>query len=942
MKLFNKNKRYALIALAVSGLYGCGGAKDAEPNNIPVNIQSTSADIAGSAVKGTLSNALVSVSQLNGAAITMGGSDRTGNDGKIHFTVQAKQGFGINAMFKVEITADEQSSMVCDAIACAGVAMGGQLSGAPLTGSKFTTLTYVQVPYASSHNGVADASFHANALTTMAAGLVAKEVAAGRNVSVRPLYELALADNSQILLRALGVNSKANVFSAELVSAETYANFVTGESCNEAQQCVDTLPNNDIIKLSLLNAAFAHISTEESFNALMAEVVDAVTLAQQGDVSVLTPLRERLLASINAVPYLPQLALKAEDVIDVSLAFLQSSTSSGPVKEISTAENMASAVITGRNRISDAEAESMVFDGNLNTKWLDHNDWKGAPSVADPSWLQVQFAEPQAVNSIFITSANDAPARDPENFQILASNDGQQWVTLASFIGETFDERFERKEFRFVNGLEFTYYRLNITKNKGDDTLMQIAEVAFVGPIYTSADHTAMVTSANVTARNRIGDAESELMAFDQDVNTKWLDHNDWKGAPSAADPSWLQIDLLEPQAVDTLVLTSANDAPARDPENFNLQASHDGTNWLTLSEWIGESFDERFLRRQFSVANTLAFRFYKLNITKNKGDDTLMQLAEISLVGPKLPDLNHAQTAGVQITARNAIGDAEAAVMAFDGNYDTKWLDHNDWKGAPSVAAPSWVKLQFATPVAINKLALVSANDAEARDPENFNIEASNDGENWVRLASWLGEGFEQRFERRLFPFSNDLGFYYYRLNITKNKGDDTLMQIAEIELIGPQYVSVNHAMAAGVAFSARNQIGAAEAAEMAFDNDINTKWLDHNDWKGAPTEENPSWVQIDLPKAQIVSSIAITSANDAPARDPENFYFEGSNDGGVSWTRIGSWIGESFDSRFERKLFEMGNGFAFSSYRLSISKNKGDDTPMQIAEIELIGPEL
>ncbi|CAM5180188.1 hypothetical protein [Alishewanella longhuensis] len=175
MKLFNKNKRYALIALAVSGLYGCGGAKDAEPNNIPVNIQSTSADIAGSAVKGTLSNALVSVSQLNGAAITMGGSDRTGNDGKIHFTVQAKQGFGINAMFKVEITADEQSSMVCDAIACAGVAMGGQLSGAPLTGSKFTTLTYVQVPYASSHNGVADASFHANALTTMAAGLVAKE-----------------------------------------------------------------------------------------------------------------------------------------------------------------------------------------------------------------------------------------------------------------------------------------------------------------------------------------------------------------------------------------------------------------------------------------------------------------------------------------------------------------------------------------------------------------------------------------------------------------------------------------------------------------------------------------------------------------------------------------------------------------------------------------------
>ncbi|MDX3774213.1 discoidin domain-containing protein [Chromatiaceae bacterium AAb-1] len=962
MKQFNNNILYALMALAMAGLYGCGGADDADPAAIPATIQFTSADISGSAVKGTLSNALVSVSQLNGAEITMDAGDRTGTDGKISFTVQAQQGFGINAMLKIEVTADDGSSMVCDAINCAGTDIGGLLSGAPLTGSKFTTLTYVQVPYASSSDGVADASFQANALTTMAAELVAKDVAGGRNVSVRPLYEMALADNSQTLLRALGISSKANIFSSELVSAESYDNFVTGESCEDVpvldtdsnpvvdtegnpvteQQCRDTLVSNDIIKLSLANAAFAHLGEDESFNGLMADMVNAVAVAQQGDVTVLTPWRERMLASISSVPYLAQLALSAEDVINLSLPFLQMATSSGPVREVTTQANLATAIVTGRNRISDEEAERMVFDGDVNTKWLDHNDLKGAPSVADPSWLQVQFAEPQAVSSLFITSADDAPARDPENFQLLASNDGENWITLAEFIGETFDERSERKEFRFVNGLEFTYYRLNITKNKGDDTLMQIAELAFVGPIYTSADHTGPVGSAIITARNRIGDAEAETMAFDKDVNTKWLDHNDWKGAPSVEDPSWVQVDLAVPQAVDTLVLISADDAPARDPENFNLQASNDGSNWITLSEWIGESFEQRLQRRQFSVTNTLAFSSYKLNITKNKGDDTLMQIAEIGLVGPKLPDLNHAQMAGVVITARNAIGDAEAGTMAFDGNVNTKWLDHNDWKGAPSETEPSWVQVQFPVAVAVNKLGLVSANDAEARDPENFTIEASSDGEYWVRLGSWLGESFEQRLQRRVFPFSNDLGFSYYRLNITKNKGDDTLMQIAEIELIGPQYVSVDHSAAPGVGFSARNRIGDAEAESMAFDDDINTKWLDHNDWKGAPSVDDPSWVQIDLPQPKIVSSIAITSADDAPARDPENFNVEGSNDGGVSWTRIGSWIGESFDNRFERKLFEMGNGFAFSSYRINITKNKGDDTLMQIAEIELIGPQL
>ncbi len=964
MNRFHKNKLYAVVVLALGTLYGCGGgAGEVEPDDVPVVLDFTYADIKGSAVKGTLSNAAVSVSQLNGAPLTMQAADRTDASGNISFTVQSKEGFGLNSMFKVVVSADDQTSMICDAASCAGVALGGSLKGTGLSGTQFSTLTYVAVPFANASDSTADATFQATALTTMATDLVAADVAGGRNVSVRQLYEMALADHSQTLLKALGVSAKANVFQTKLVSAEAYENFVTGEDCEDVAKvdadgnpvldaqgqpvleevCTDVLVSTDIIKLSLLNAAFAHITEGETLNGLMNEVVAAIAIANEGDVTVLTPLRERMLASVSTVPYLAKLSMTAEDIVDLTLAFVEETGSSAPVKEVTTPATVASAIITTRNAISDAEAGAMVFDGNVETKWLDHNNWKGAPSVLDPSWLQLQFAQPQAVSSVFITSANDSPARDPENFNIQASNDGVTWVTLAEFIGETFDERFERKEFRFSNGLEFTYYRLNITKNKGDDTLMQIAEVSFVGPIYTSADHTDPLGTATVTARNYIGEAEAPAMAFDNDTSTKWLDHNNWKGAPTAADPSWVTVVLPEAKAVDTLVLTSANDADARDPENFELQASSDGgVTWKSLASWVGESFDSRLQRRQFSVGNTLAFDTYRLNISKNKGDDTLMQIAEIGLVGPKLADLNHGLTAGVVVTERNAISDAEAGAMAFDGKTDTKWLDHNDWKGAPTEAAPSWVQAQFPAPVTVNKLAMISANDADARDPQNFNIEASNDGVSWIKLASWVGEGFEQRFERKVFSFSNQLAFSYYRVNISKNKGDDTLMQVAEIELIGPQYKSVDHSSIAGVVVSARNRIGEAEAEGKAFDDDVATKWLDHNEWKGAPTEANPSWIQLDLPAAKIVSSIAITSAGDADSRDPENFNIEGSNDGGTTWTRIGNWVGESWDNRAERKLFEMGNGFAFTTYRINITKNKGDDTLMQIAEIELIGPEL
>ena len=66
MKQFKINMMYGVVALALTSLYGCGGAGEADPANIPVTLDTTAADISGSAVKGTLRNAKVTVSQLNG------------------------------------------------------------------------------------------------------------------------------------------------------------------------------------------------------------------------------------------------------------------------------------------------------------------------------------------------------------------------------------------------------------------------------------------------------------------------------------------------------------------------------------------------------------------------------------------------------------------------------------------------------------------------------------------------------------------------------------------------------------------------------------------------------------------------------------------------------------------------------------------------------------
>jgi len=953
----------ASTAMILGSLSGCGGSSDPDPQNIPKVIKTTYAEISGNTVKGTFENAQVSFKQLNGTNLTIKSAAKTDDAGHVFVEVAGDTGYGLDGIVKVMVTANADSLMVCDAMQCGDVKMGSMVGGEALNGTTLTSLTHLNVAYGSRVDGQADATFVANVFTTFATQLIERDIAQGRNVTSVQLLEIAQAEYSTLVLKALGLDDgKTNVFAKKLLSGESLNNFVIEETCEDKdvvddkgdavldaegnptteEVCQKVYVSESTALLSLLNASFAQFAPGYTQQSWLATAYSNLEAALAGNDDALTALRQPLHAALSVNPVLKELGLTVDDVIDLKLALFDGAGSTGPVHEITTSDIMASAIITARNRIGDGEAETKAFDGDSQTKWLDHNDWSGAPSIEDPSWIQVQFAQPQAVSSLFITSANDADGRDPENFNIEGSSDGTTWVRLGSFIGESFDERFERKEFSFSNALEYSYYRLNITKNKGDDGLMQLAEIAFVGPIYTSADHSDPVGSATITASNRIGDGEAETKAFDNDPATKWLDHNDWAGAPSAEKPSWVQVDLSDAQAVNVLALTSANDADSRDPENFSIEGSNDGgQTWLVLNSWLGEAFDARAERKMFGFDNTLAFTSYRLNITKNKGDDGLMQVAEIELIGPKLADLNHAMSDGVAITASNRIGDGEAETMAFDGDVETKWLDHNDWAGAPSVDAPSWVMVQLETAAVVNKLALTSANDADGRDPENFFIEASHDGQNWLTLSTWIGEGFDSRFERKLLTFSNDLAFSYYRLSITKNKGDDGLMQVAEIEMIGPQYSSVDHSSGDGVVVTARNRIGDGEIESNVFDDDINTKWLDHNDWAGAPSDENPSWVQVDLGDAKIVSSIAITSANDADGRDPENFNIQGSNDGGATWTTIASWVGESWDNRFERKLFEFGNGFAFSSYRFNITKNKGDDTLMQIAEIELIGPD-
>ncbi|WP_436520681.1 GH92 family glycosyl hydrolase [Actinoplanes sp. HUAS TT8] len=125
------------------------------------------------------------------------------------------------------------------------------------------------------------------------------------------------------------------------------------------------------------------------------------------------------------------------------------------------------------------------------------------------------------------------------------------------------------------------------------------------------------VTAVTASAENPPNETAVKLK--DGDSSTKWL---------TFSTTGWATYQLAAPVKVVKYSLTSANDAAGRDPKNFTLQGSANGTDWVDLDARTGQTFGGRFATNTYTLANTTAYGYYRLNITANSGD-SLIQLAD-------------------------------------------------------------------------------------------------------------------------------------------------------------------------------------------------------------------------------------------------------------------------------------------------------------------------
>lgn len=128
--------------------------------------------------------------------------------------------------------------------------------------------------------------------------------------------------------------------------------------------------------------------------------------------------------------------------------------------------------IDGSADFHDGESKRMLFDSDENSKWLCNT---AAPSVDAPIWVSFAHSEAKTPNAYLIKSANDSTERDPQNWTLYGSNNGTEWVKLDSRENIYFDGRFESQVFTFENDTAYTDFKLEITKNRGNNGMTQLA-----------------------------------------------------------------------------------------------------------------------------------------------------------------------------------------------------------------------------------------------------------------------------------------------------------------------------------------------------------------------------------------------------------------------------------------------------------------------------------
>ncbi len=129
-----------------------------------------------------------------------------------------------------------------------------------------------------------------------------------------------------------------------------------------------------------------------------------------------------------------------------------------------------------------AEIAKNVLDGKSSTKYLNFDKLKTGFTVTPAAGATI-------ISGISITTANDAPERDPASFEVWGSNDGVFYELVGSGSITTTATRFASSSYGFANTNPYTSYKVVFPTvvDAAKANSMQVADVGLLGVVVGGA-----------------------------------------------------------------------------------------------------------------------------------------------------------------------------------------------------------------------------------------------------------------------------------------------------------------------------------------------------------------------------------------------------------------------------------------------------------------------
>jgi hypothetical protein len=322
-------------------------------------------------------------------------------------------------------------------------------------------------------------------------------------------------------------------------------------------------------------------------------------------------------------------ALVMGDAASASLVRIQL-----PLTPIMTADNAPIGVASSSTLFGAGSAPAYrAFDGGNDDNHM------SVLAAAYPVWWQYQFAQPQKVECFALWSRSDNyPAEMPRNFRLLGSDDGINWITLATITNASNWLANQKRVFGVGLPDWYTYYRLSVTSNNGDPSQVSLGELFLYGPPNLVPIMSGNTTPSGVGVASSSDASSTAYMAFDNAYDNTSI--TTIAAVPTSGAPVWWQYQFNGPTEVVSLALWAPLDPTHVNemPQAFSLQGSIDGSTWATLTNAISaETGWNAGERRAYPLAITGSYTYYRLLATANNGG-SVTSIGELYLMAERIP----------------------------------------------------------------------------------------------------------------------------------------------------------------------------------------------------------------------------------------------------------------------------------------------------------------